>query len=98
MAEYLAAAPVVLITDAEEGRCYFCGSDLGNASCLRSDGIWLWENGLDHYVLEHAIRLPDTFVAHIEEREFRPPAEVHDDFEFLPMPTGAEVQGLLHLE
>jgi hypothetical protein len=39
----------------------------------QSDGVWLWPEGLAHYVDKHGIRLPDEFVAHAASREFRPP-------------------------
>src|SRR5262245_11011580 len=31
-----------------------------------TDGMWLWPEGLAHYVVRHSVRLPDEFVATME--------------------------------
>jgi hypothetical protein len=41
-------------------RCRFCAKDLGSREF--SDGVFAWPEGLDHYVHEHHVRLPDAFV------------------------------------
>ena len=33
-----------------------------------TDGVWIWPEGLYHYVEQHDIMLPDDFVAHCEAR------------------------------
>jgi hypothetical protein len=38
-----------------------------------SDGVWLWPEGLAHYVEAHGVRLPDEFVAYAVARDFRVP-------------------------
>jgi hypothetical protein len=43
--------------------CRFCGQDLGNREL--SDGVFLWPEGLAHYVVEHGVRLPARIVAHV---------------------------------
>ncbi|WP_251043454.1 hypothetical protein [Arthrobacter sp. ISL-48] len=43
-------------------RCRFCGKENGNLEL--SDGHFVWPDGLAHYVVEHAVRLPDRFVRH----------------------------------
>lgn len=43
-------------------RCRFCGQQNGNLEL--SDGHFVWPEGLAHYVVEHAVRLPDRFVRH----------------------------------
>jgi hypothetical protein len=43
-------------------RCRFCGRENGNLEL--SDGLFVWPEGLAHYVTEHAVRLPDRFVEH----------------------------------
>ncbi|MDR0488424.1 MAG: hypothetical protein LBG99_03320 [Propionibacteriaceae bacterium] len=43
--------------------CRICGEVLG---CMDlSDGCYMWPQGLEHYVLEHAVRLPVWFVDHV---------------------------------
>ena len=44
-------------------RCNMCGKYLDEG--YRNDGDWVWPTRLYHYVEEHNIRLPDTFVSHI---------------------------------
>jgi hypothetical protein len=43
--------------------CRLCGA----ANCFGelTDGIYLWPEGLAHYVLDHAVRLPDEIVQHV---------------------------------
>ena len=43
--------------------CRFCGTANGNLDL--TDGVYLWPQGLAHYVDEHAIRLPEEFVEHV---------------------------------
>jgi hypothetical protein len=43
--------------------CRFCESR--NGSVELSDGIYIWPEGLTHYVQEHNVRLPPEFVDHM---------------------------------
>jgi len=56
--------------------CRFdCGIDeSGMGSSERTDGVWLWPEGLAHYVARHEIRLPDEFIAHARSKGFTAPA------------------------
>jgi hypothetical protein len=47
-------------------RCRFC-NEL-NGSTEFSDGVYIWPQGLVHYVDSHAVRLPKQFVAHVVAR------------------------------
>ena len=42
--------------------CRFCGQQ--NGALELSDGVWLWPDGLAHYVDDHSVRLPVEFVDH----------------------------------
>ncbi len=44
--------------------CRFCGEHLGSKEL--TDRTYCWPEGLAHYLTEHAVRLPDEFVAHVE--------------------------------
>ena len=33
-----------------------------------TDGTYVWPEGLAHYILDHAVRLPDQLVRHAQER------------------------------
>lgn len=43
--------------------CRVCGRD--NGAIDFTDGVYIWPEGLAHYVEEHAVRLPQEFVAHV---------------------------------
>jgi len=43
-------------------RCRFC--DKINGSLEFSDGVYIWPEGLAHYLIEHDVRLPQAFVDH----------------------------------
>lgn len=43
---------------------FYCGIEsekMGDSDC--SDGVWMWPQGLYHYVENHSVRLPDEFIA-----------------------------------
>jgi len=54
--------------------CRFdCGVDdaeMGDSDF--SDGLWVWPGGLTHYVLEHAVRLPEEFLHHVRHEAAHP--------------------------
>lgn len=43
--------------------CRVCGRN--NGSLELSDGAFVWPEGLPHYIAEHQVRLPESFVAHV---------------------------------
>ena len=47
--------------------CRFCGSN--NENLDLTDGVYLWPEGLAHYVREHGVRLPQEFAEHVRRRE-----------------------------
>jgi hypothetical protein len=57
--------------------CRFaCGIDpsaLGDRDL--TDGVWVWPEGLAHYVETHCVRLPDEFMNHMRSQGWRVPAE-----------------------
>lgn len=62
VAAYLARGTVVE-TYRGYSPCRLC--DLDNGFRELSDGRYVWPEGLRHYVLEHGVRLPEPFVAHV---------------------------------
>lgn len=46
-------------------QCRLCGERLG--SCDMTDGLWVWPQKLEHYLLVHHVRLPVEFVEHVKE-------------------------------
>ncbi|MET7297991.1 hypothetical protein [Embleya sp. NPDC005575] len=47
-------------------RCRIC--DAPNGGAEKTDGVFVWPNGLAHYLEEHGVRLPHEFVAHVLRR------------------------------
>jgi hypothetical protein len=49
--------------------CRFrCGVPAQEMGCSTlTDGVWAWPEGLAHYVERHAVRLPEDFIAHIDQ-------------------------------
>ena len=45
--------------------CKLPVSEIGNA-CL-TDGKYIWPEGLSHYITEHQVWLPDTFINHVKQ-------------------------------
>jgi hypothetical protein len=43
--------------------CRICGERIGSLEL--TDGVYVWPEGLRHYVETHAVRLPETFVEHV---------------------------------
>ncbi len=44
-------------------QCRICGTK-GNGSRCLTDGVYVWPEGLPHYLKEHELRLPEVFVLH----------------------------------
>ncbi|WP_232216185.1 hypothetical protein [Promicromonospora sukumoe] len=46
--------------------CRLCGERVG--SLEYTDGVYVWPEGLAHYVEEHSVRLPAAVVEHVQAR------------------------------
>ena len=46
--------------------CRLCGAPVGSLEL--SDGVFIWPEGLAHYLDEHHVRLPARFVEHLRSR------------------------------
>jgi hypothetical protein len=61
--------------------CRFdCGvpeHEMGSADL--SDGVWIWPEGLAHYVARHDVCLPEEFVEHARTNGFRAPVTELED-------------------
>jgi hypothetical protein len=62
-----------------KSRCRFCGELIGSLEL--SDGVFIWPEGLAHYLDVHGVRLPERFLAHVPARsEELETAEMDDDW------------------
>ena len=48
--------------------CRLC-DERTNGNLDLTDGVYIWPEGLAHYVLDHHVRLPPEFVAHVGARD-----------------------------
>ncbi|WP_405065332.1 hypothetical protein OG558_25740 [Kribbella sp. NBC_01510] len=48
-------------------RCRLC-DNAANGNLDLTDGIYIWPEGLAHYVFDHHVRLPPEFVEHVQAR------------------------------
>lgn len=63
--------------------CRVCGdhsAHMGSADL--TDGVWLWPEGLSHYVRHHSVVLPESFITHALASPplTHPPADAVTDF------------------
>lgn len=65
MIDYLERGVVVSVS-LGTSLCRICGK--GTGGCEQSDGVFIWPDGLVHYLREHAVRLPDEFAREVGER------------------------------
>lgn len=63
--DYLQRGVVVAISMGTS-LCRICGKPTGGSE--QSDGVFVWPDGLVHYLREHAVRLPDEFIAEVLDR------------------------------
>jgi hypothetical protein len=49
--------------------CGIAPSALGDRDL--TDGVWVWPEGLPHYVEAHSVRLPDEFIDHMRSQDWR---------------------------
>jgi len=69
LVSYLKIAPIVQMFFGTSYCRFECG-EANMGSIERSDGVWIWPDGLAHYVERHDVRLPDEFLAHVRRNRF----------------------------
>src|SRR6478752_148949 len=48
--------------------CRFCGKPNGTLDL--TDGVYVWPEGLSHYLKDHGVRLPGDIVEHVRANEY----------------------------
>jgi hypothetical protein len=79
LTSYLAVAPLIATTSRLSIPWAIEPGDGRSTISYRSDGIWLWLDDLDYYVTRHQLRLPDSFIIHIEQNNYIPPDSLNKD-------------------
>jgi hypothetical protein len=59
--------------------CRFAGCPHVLGACDFTDGVWVWPEGLEHYLLKHAVCLPDSFVETMQSNDWQVPAACDAD-------------------
>jgi len=54
-------------------RCGISDREMGCGE--RLDGVWIWPDGLAHYVEAHGVPLPDEVIATMQANDWEPPRE-----------------------
>ena len=79
LVRYLKKCPV-LLTGTQRGPqiCRLCGEECHpeRASTFRSDDVWVWPVGIEHFIEAHDLCLPAPLIQHIRERKYRAPRKV----------------------
>ena len=57
-------------------RCRFEGCGILLGCCDMTDGRWVWPQKMEHYLLEHAVSLPDEFIDDMRAAGWQVPAEL----------------------
>jgi hypothetical protein len=72
---YLRAGHMAAVSGTARRCCFGCPG--GNGSQWLWDGVFLWPEGLAHYIAEHSVGLPDDFLRHVATNGYVvPPAKV----------------------
>ncbi|MGV9409172.1 hypothetical protein ACWDOP_04585 [Nocardia sp. NPDC003693] len=73
---YMRSAPVAFdVLDVADD--LINGTDrIMSASSLVCDGVWIWRVDSMHYLSRYALTVPEGFLRHVREREYRAPAQL----------------------
>lgn len=54
----------------------------GGHDSVCTDTVWIWPAVLEHYVRKHGVRVPDEFLQRMRDRDWVPPQEIWEPFEY----------------
>src|SRR6266481_6108552 len=80
---YLDESPVAIVSQLNDMNCELCGESIGNPSCYKSDGLWLWPISLSHEVKKHSVRLPDRMVKDIQNNNYSAPTKLKSPYDWM---------------
>ena len=84
---YLTTARHLTATSRSTQPCMVCGERGTGSLCVRTDGVWLWWDNLDHYIEAHGLVLPDGLRERIEQFGGVPPAATREQITSLECPS-----------
>ena len=50
--------------------CEICG-EVAGGEIFYSDGVWVWSKWITHYIMAHGLLLPEDFLIHIRENDYK---------------------------
>lgn len=69
--EYLNHGIVISVTTSQCDRCLLCSCIIDRSYGYLTDGIWIWNNYLTHYIEHHNIVIPNDFYIHMRSSAFK---------------------------
>lgn len=81
---YLANGFALSASSSKDTKCKICGEALDRSFGFITDGVWIWNNYLSHYIEKHSVGLPRPFLLHMQATHYRVVLpEVDDDETFI---------------
>ncbi|WP_405190937.1 hypothetical protein OG473_26255 [Streptomyces anulatus] len=75
IAKYLLSGHDLFSVMGSSGDVLGSGETVLGGDSIFSDGDWVWRGDLCFYMRKYNVRLPDTFLAHVREKQYLVPAE-----------------------
>jgi len=66
--------------------CLISGESFSGSLSVRTDGVWVWQDDLAHYVKDHNVALPQEFLTHIKSNNYAVPSLISVDESKLQFP------------
>ena len=71
--QYLSEGWVISVRSAVGETCWICSGPMERSYAYMTDGSWLWDNFLVHYISAHKIAILCEFYEHIVNNAFKIP-------------------------
>ncbi|MEV6438279.1 hypothetical protein ACIOJG_30275 [Streptomyces anulatus] len=75
IAKYLLSGHDLFSVMGSSGDVLGSGETVLGGDSIFGDGDWVWRGDLCFYMRKYNVRLPDTFLAHVREKQYLVPAE-----------------------
>ncbi|TDU62083.1 hypothetical protein EI77_04765 [Prosthecobacter fusiformis] len=69
--DYLDQGATVWAVGSQKNVCHLCHAPLPPTLAICTDGEWVWNHHLIHYIKEHGVILPQSFYSHITLNQFK---------------------------
>lgn len=79
--EYMSSTENMLNGGSGSDPCLFDNAHILYGYGCRTDGVWIWESHMDHYIREHNIQIPRDFIEHMKANNFVVPKLSEDELD-----------------